>query len=148
MNAGFAGMNILDDLHSGVIERLRVTPASRLALILGIVLCDVLTALLSSLLLILAAVPMGFRADWLGIALLFGLLVLVHTMMVSASYAIALIIKESKRAGGNGVRDHCALATAVRRAAAADACARQYTGCRTRESFLLRGRCVTCAGRW
>jgi len=94
MNAGFAGMNILDDLHSGVIERLRVTPASRLALILGIVLCEVLIALLSSLLLIVAAVPMGFRADWLGIALLFGLLVLVHTMMVSTSYAIALTIKD------------------------------------------------------
>lgn len=95
MNAGFAGMNILDDLRDGVIERLRVTPASRLALILGIVLCEVLIALLSSLLLILAAVPMGFRADWPGIALLFGLLVLVHTMMVSASYAVALAIKDS-----------------------------------------------------
>lgn len=94
MNAGFAGINILDDLHSGVIERLRVTPASRLALILGIVLCEVLVALISSLLLILAAVPMGFRANWLGIGLLFGLLALVHTMMVSASYATALAIKD------------------------------------------------------
>jgi ABC-2 type transport system permease protein len=94
MNAGFAGINILDDLHSGVIERLRVTPASRLALILGIVLCEVLVALISSLLLILVAVPMGFRANWLGIGLLFGLLALVHIMMVSASYATALAIKD------------------------------------------------------
>lgn len=94
MNSGFAGMNMLDDLHRGVIERLRVTPASRLALILGFVLCEVLIALLSSLLLIVAAVPMGFRADWLGIALLFGLLALVYTMMISASYAIALTIKD------------------------------------------------------
>jgi ABC-type multidrug transport system permease subunit len=89
MNAGFAGINILDDLHSGVIERLRVTPASRLALILGIVLCEVLVALISSLLLILVAVPMGFRANWLEYCLLFGLLALVHIMMVSASYATA-----------------------------------------------------------
>jgi ABC-2 type transport system permease protein len=93
-SAGFAGFNVLDDLHAGVVERLRVTPASRLALLLGMVLRDVLVFLAQCGLLVATAVLMGLHADLLGLVLLFGLLGLLGLMMASASYALAIIIKD------------------------------------------------------
>ena len=93
-SAGFAGFSILDDLRSGVVERLRVTPASRLALLLGMVLHDVLVFLIQCGLLVVAATLMGLRADPLGLVLLFALMALLGLMMVSVSYALTLIIKD------------------------------------------------------
>lgn len=93
-SAGFAGFGIIDDLREGVIERLRVTPANRLALLLGMVLHDVLVFLAQCLLLVVTALAMGFRADLLGLVLLFGLMALLGLMMASFSYALTLILRD------------------------------------------------------
>lgn len=90
----YSGANILPDLHSGVLERLRVTPASRLALLLGMMLFDVVTVLAQSAVLIVVAVLMGLHADILGLLALFGLLALVNLIVVSASYGLALATRE------------------------------------------------------
>lgn len=97
--ASYAGFGILDDLHNGVIERFSVTPASRPALLLGMVLQDVVVFLVQCLVLVVTATLMGMRADPGGMLVLFGLMALLGLLMVSASYALAVI-----------VRDHSAIA--------------------------------------
>ena len=59
-----AGWVVLFELQSGVIERLRVTPASRLALLLGSVLRDVIMFLAAASLVVMVALPFGFHAHW------------------------------------------------------------------------------------
>lgn len=93
--AAFSGFGILEDLHGGVIERLRVTPASRLALLLGITLHDVLVFMLQCGIVVVAAAIIGLKVDIAGLLILFGLVALMGLMMVSVSYAIALLIKDN-----------------------------------------------------
>lgn len=92
-SAGFAGFNVCDDLRSGVIERLRVTPANRVAMLLGMVLRDVITFLVQCTLLILIAMLMGMSIDPAGALLLFVLMTLIALMMASISYALGFILK-------------------------------------------------------
>lgn len=92
-NGAYSGANILPDLQDGVVERFRVTPSSRLALLLGMMLLDVVTVLAQSVMLILVALIMGLHVDLLGLLVLFGLMSLVNLMVVSVSYAIALIFR-------------------------------------------------------
>lgn len=92
--ASFAGFSIIQDLRSGVIERLRVTPASRLAMLLGMILRDVIVFLVQCILLIIIALLMGLTVDPVGTVLLFGLMLLLGLMMTSISYALALILKD------------------------------------------------------
>ncbi|MCI0713098.1 MAG: ABC transporter permease [Chloroflexi bacterium] len=91
---GFAGFGILDDLRNGVIERFRVTSASRLALLLGMILHDVVVFLLQCAVLVVVATLMGFRADIVGLVVLFGLLALVGLMVAAFSYALGLIFRD------------------------------------------------------
>ena len=87
-----AGWIVISELNSGVIERLRVTPASRLALLLGGVLRDVVTFLVPSLVVIVVATPFGFQPHWGGIVVMLVLLALltVATSAVSAGLGITL----------------------------------------------------------
>jgi ABC-2 type transport system permease protein len=93
-STAFVGFGVVDDLRTGVIERLRVTPAKRLSLLLGMVLRDVLVLMIQSGVLVLIATLMGLRADPLGIVLVFGLMVLIGTTMSSVSYALAIGLKD------------------------------------------------------
>ncbi|HLI69947.1 MAG TPA: ABC transporter permease [Ktedonobacteraceae bacterium] len=92
-SAGFAGFNVCQDLRSGVIERLRVTPASRVAMLLGMVLRDVIIFIVQCALLVLIAMLMGMTVDPLGMLILFGLMTVIAVMMASASYAVGFILK-------------------------------------------------------
>ena len=92
--AAFVGFGLIAELRAGVIERFRVTPVSRLALLLGRALRDVLILLVQAIVLILVAIPMGLRASVGGVALTLGLLVLIGLVMSSCSYAIALAVKD------------------------------------------------------
>lgn len=92
--SAFVGFGVIEDLRAGVLERLRVTPASRLALLLGMVLRDVVVLLIQSTVLVVIATLMGLRADPAGLVLLFGLMALIGALMASASYALALTVKD------------------------------------------------------
>jgi ABC-2 type transport system permease protein len=89
----FAGSGLLPDLTDGVVERLRVTPANRFALLLGMLLQDVFIFLVQCALLAAVATLMGLRANLGGLIVAFGLVALVGLMMASLSYAFALIFK-------------------------------------------------------
>ncbi len=90
----FTGFGLLDDLRQGVIERLRVTPAHRLALLLGRVLRDVTILLAQCLILLTLALLMGVRADGLGAALTLLLVALIGGGLSALSYGLALLLKD------------------------------------------------------
>ncbi|WP_166348931.1 ABC transporter permease [Phytoactinopolyspora limicola] len=89
--SAFAGFGMVVELRSGVIERERVTPASRTALLLGRVAKDVLVLLMQSLLLVaIAVLAFGVRPSPAGLALTLLLIALVGAGFASASYMLAL----------------------------------------------------------
>jgi ABC-2 type transport system permease protein len=88
--ASGVGFGLIAELRSGVIERLRVTPVSRFALLLGRTLRDILIMVVQALLLILLALPFGLSIHPLGIGLMLALLALLGLMMTPVSYALAL----------------------------------------------------------
>lgn len=85
----YAGFSLIPDLRSGAQERLQVTPASRLALLLGRVLSNVVVLVAQAILLGLPALAFGFRVSP-GAAVL-GLLLLAALGVATgaASYALA-----------------------------------------------------------
>ena len=93
-SASFAGLSLIANLRAGVIERLRVTPVSRLALLLGLVARDVTILLVQGSLLIGLALLMGLRPDPAGLLLILPLVVLIGLLMASCSYGLALATRE------------------------------------------------------
>jgi ABC-2 type transport system permease protein len=89
----FVGFGLIAELRAGVIERMRVTPASRVALLAGRVLRDVTLGIVQAGVLVLAAVAFGLRAP-VGYILLGILFVAVlGAAFASASYAAGLVLK-------------------------------------------------------
>ena len=95
----FVGFSMIEYLRSGVIERLRVTTASRLALLLGLVLRDIFTLLVQTLIVILLAIPLGLKISALGMLLTALLMILIGLFMSPASYALALLVKSEDALG-------------------------------------------------
>lgn len=91
---GFAGFGIIGRLRSGFIERMRVTPVSRLSMILGTLGVDICLFLVQLILLVGVGLLLGFRPDPGGLALLALLLILAGTAMACFSYALALLFKD------------------------------------------------------
>src|SRR5580698_3873306 len=72
-----AGWPVIWELDSGVIERLRVTPASRLALLLGTVARDIAMFAVPGVVVIAVGAVFGYHVHWGGLILLFVLLALL-----------------------------------------------------------------------
>ena len=89
----FVGFAIISEWRAGVIERYRVTPISRLAILTGRVLRDVVALIVQSLVLIGAGIAFGLRAPVPALLLSFVFVVLVATGLASVSYAVALLLK-------------------------------------------------------
>ncbi|MDX3658518.1 ABC transporter permease [Streptomyces sp. ID05-26A] len=89
----YAGFSLLPEVRTGVMERLRVTPVSRVALLVGRVGKDVVLLVVQSLLIMLAAMLFGFRASPGQMLLGLGLVALLGVAIGSVSYAIALKVK-------------------------------------------------------
>jgi ABC-2 type transport system permease protein len=77
-----------------VIERLRVTPASRLALLLGTVLRDIVMFALPGVVVIAVGAAFGYHVHWGGLALLFLLLALLTAACSATSSALGLNLKQ------------------------------------------------------
>lgn len=91
--AAFVGFSIIAELRWGVVERLRVTPASRLALLLGRVLRDVVTLVVQCVILVLAGLAFGLRAPVGGVVLALVIVALLAIGISALSYAVGLIFK-------------------------------------------------------
>ena len=89
----FVGFGLIGEVRFGVVERMRVTPASRLALLAGRVLRDVLVLVSQAVLLVAVASAFGLRAPVAGLALVLAIVALLGVALSSFSYAVALKLK-------------------------------------------------------
>jgi ABC-2 type transport system permease protein len=89
-----AGFSTIFELQSGVIERFRVTPASRLAILLGPILFGLASMFTFDLVLVLVGAAFGFSIHIAGLLILGVLLGLLAIMMASFSTALALVTKD------------------------------------------------------
>jgi ABC-2 type transport system permease protein len=92
--AASVGFGLIADLRYGIVERLRVTPVSRLALLLGRSLRDILTILIQALILVLCSLPFGLDIHPLGLLVMLALVALIGLLFTSISYALALWLKD------------------------------------------------------
>lgn len=89
-----AGWGVIAELQTGVVERLRVTPASRFALLVGGVLRDVVVFLVPATIVALVAVPFGYDPSFAGMLGLLALLCLVTAATSAWSSALGLILRD------------------------------------------------------
>jgi len=91
--ASGVGFGLIAELRLGVIERFRVTPVSRLALLLGRASRDILNLLIQALILILLSLPFGLSIHPVGVLIMLVLLALVALLFASLAYSCALWLK-------------------------------------------------------
>ncbi|NGO11851.1 ABC transporter permease [Streptomyces sp. HC44] len=97
--AAFAGFSILVEKNHGIVERMRVTPVSRLALLLGRVLRDAAVFVLQSVLLVLVALMMGLRAPLAGVLIGFAFVALLTISLAALSYTLAMKVRSPQEFG-------------------------------------------------
>ncbi|MFG2037421.1 ABC transporter permease [Dactylosporangium sp. NPDC048998] len=89
----FTGFGLIAELRAGVIERSRVTPVSRFALLVGRSLRDVVSLLFQALLIVVIAVGFGLKVNALDVLGAFGLMAVISLMLSAFSYAISLKLR-------------------------------------------------------
>ncbi|WP_033285412.1 ABC transporter permease [Streptomyces sp. NRRL F-525] len=97
--SAFAGFSVIIEKNQGVVERMRVTPVSRPALLLGRVLRDATVLVVQAVALVLAAVALGLRAPLPGILIGFAFVALLTVSLGSLSYAIAMKVATPQEFG-------------------------------------------------
>ena len=91
--ASFVGFGLIAELRYGVVERMRVTPMSRAAMLLGRSLRDVVFLLSQAVVLMVAAIPFGLTINAGAVAVTLGLLALIGLVLAPTSYAMGLLLK-------------------------------------------------------
>lgn len=92
--SAFVGFGLIAELRQGVIERMRVTPVSRIALMLGRTLAAVTSTVFQALALVLLASFTG-RLDvyWPGVGLMLLIVLLTGFMLAAISLGLAIVLK-------------------------------------------------------
>lgn len=91
--AAFVGFGLIAEYRAGVIERMRVSPASRMALLLGRVMRDVVVLVVQATILVLVAIPFGLRVSALNAVVGVVVVGMLGAAFSSLSYAAALTLK-------------------------------------------------------
>lgn len=90
----FSGFGLLAELRVGVIERMRVTPVSRFALLLGRSLRDVSTLVFQAVVLVLlSGIIAGLTINWSGLGLMLLIVLTIGLALSAASYGIAIVLR-------------------------------------------------------
>jgi ABC-2 type transport system permease protein len=89
----FQGFGLIAELRAGVIERSRVTPVSRFALLLGRSLRDAAVLVVQAVIITLLAVPFGLVVRLGDLLLAYLMLALIALMTSAVSYAVALKLR-------------------------------------------------------
>lgn len=89
----FQGFGLIAALRAGIIERSRVTPVSRLALLLGRSLRDVVSLLIQAVIITLLALIFDLRVFIVNLLLAYLMLGLISLMTSALSYGVALRVK-------------------------------------------------------
>jgi ABC-2 type transport system permease protein len=90
-----AGYSLLMEAIGGSLERLLVTPLNRAALLTGRVLKEFVILLVQAALLVVVAIPMGFRPHLAGVFAGLALLVVLGVGLGSLSFVLAIASKPS-----------------------------------------------------
>jgi ABC-2 type transport system permease protein len=93
----FVGYNMIDEVRNGVVERFRVTPTSRFALLAGRVLRDMVNMLVIVAVFVVVSLPFGFKPHWAGFLLFVPLLCLVLVTTSSFGNALGLLLRDEDR---------------------------------------------------
>jgi ABC-2 type transport system permease protein len=91
--AAGVGFSLIAELRAGVVERMRVTPISRFALLMGRALRDIFTLLIQTLIIIALSLPFGLSLHPLGLLVVLALVALIGMLFASISYTLALWLK-------------------------------------------------------
>ncbi|MFF3866868.1 ABC transporter permease [Micromonospora sp. NPDC001898] len=89
----FQGFGLIAELRAGIIERSRVTPVSRLALLLGRSMRDVVSLLAQAVIITLLALLFDLRVFIGDLLLAYLMLALIALMTSAVSYGVALKVK-------------------------------------------------------
>lgn len=89
----FGGFGLIAELRNGVVERMRVTPMSRVSMLLGRSLRDVVILMLQATIMIVLAIPFGLEIDPQSVVAVLGLLALIGLAVAPLSYAGGLTLK-------------------------------------------------------
>ena len=93
----FVGYNMIDEVRNGVIERFRVTPTSRFALLAGRVLRDMVNMLVIITVFAVIAIPFGFSPNVAGFLVFVPLLCLLLVTTSSFGNALGLLLRDEDR---------------------------------------------------
>jgi ABC-2 type transport system permease protein len=88
------GFTTIFELQKGVIERFRVTPASRFAILVGPILAGLVMMMVFDAVVVAVGYGFGFQMHWIGLVVLGVLLCLLATLMAAFSVATALLTKD------------------------------------------------------
>src|ERR1044072_4481444 len=100
LGGSYVGLGLLVDRNLGVIDRMRVTPVSPLALLLGRVLRDVVQLAAQSALLVLLVLAFGLRAPLAGILIGLLFVAVLSAALASLSYGLAMHVRTPHEVGG------------------------------------------------
>src|SRR2546426_5724726 len=89
----FVGFGLIAELRNGVVERMRVTPMSRFAMLLGRSLRDVTILVGQGALMMVVAIPFGLSIDPAGAVVTLALLALIGFVFAPLSYTAGLLLK-------------------------------------------------------
>jgi ABC-2 type transport system permease protein len=94
----WAGMTLINDLESGVIDRFLVTPVHRSSLLTGLVVMQAVTAVIQAILIVGIGLALGarFESGVVGVVVLVGVSVLLGVCVASFSNALALTIRKEE----------------------------------------------------
>lgn len=95
----FAGYGLLQALREGIIERCRVTPISRVGLLLGRALMHVSLILVQAMVITVAALPFGLRVAPLHLLAAYLVLAMMALLSTSISYDVALLVRDANSLG-------------------------------------------------
>ena len=93
----FVGFTMIDEVKNGVLERMRVTPTSRFALLAGRVLRDMVNMTVVVVFFVLIAIPFGFHLDIVGFLVFLPLLCMMLVATSSSGNALGVILGDEDK---------------------------------------------------
>ncbi|MEV7771783.1 ABC transporter permease [Kitasatospora sp. NPDC086791] len=97
--AVFVGFGIISEIRSGAIDRMKVTAAGELGLLLGRMVRDTVVLTVQAALLVSGALLAGLRASFGGVLLAFALLAVLGLAVSGLAYGLALLLKSEEAYG-------------------------------------------------
>lgn len=92
----YVGFGLIEEIRFGVMDRMRVSPVSRTAILLGHVLRDAVVLTVQTVILTAAAIPFGLRLTWQAVVVGLVIVLLLAVAFASLSYGVAMVTKDEE----------------------------------------------------